>query len=129
MNDEAKLVFVYQHKRLNAWTAILQILVNSGFYVEAVYPTHGETPSGVRAHGINHNALLVCRKVSDSMSRTTRRPRDAAADSIAETKSHSIMLKLGKALAAYTQYPSVRDGRITDDCIHDFESFVRDDVL
>jgi adenine-specific DNA methylase len=128
MKDGAKLVFVYQHKRLKAWTAMLRILVNSGFYVEAVYPTHGETPSGVRSHGINSNALLICRKVADSMSKTKRRPRDVAADSIDKSAS-SLMLKLGKALAAYTKYASVQDGEITDDCIRDFESYVSKNII
>jgi adenine-specific DNA methylase len=129
MNDDAKLVFVYQHKRLKAWTAMLQILVNTGFYVEAVYPTHGETPSGVRAHGINHNALLVCRKVSDSALSTKKQPRTAAVEGLGEKGTTSLMLELGKALAAYSQYPSVLDGKITDDCIKDFESYVRDNLM
>ena len=137
MKDDAKLVFVYQHKRIYAWTAMLRILVYTGFSVEAVYPTHGETPSGVRAHGINYNALLVCRKMADVVSRAKRTPRDAAFDSVESIRavyddkkeSQSIMLKLGKALQAYTQFPTVRDGRITDDCVEDFESFVKDYIL
>jgi len=129
MKDDAKLVFVYQHKRLKAWTAMLRILVNTGFYVEAVYPTHGETPSGVRAHGINHNALLVCRKVSDSVFSNRKQPRIIAVDGLGEKGTLSLMLKLGNALAAYTQYPTVQDGKITDDCIEDFESFVRDNLM
>lgn len=129
MKDDAKLVFVFQHKRLKAWSAILQILVNTGFFVEAVYPTHGETPSGVRAHGINHNALLVCRKVVDSKAKAKRAPSDVAVDSIGGGICSSRMLQLGKALAAYSQYPSVNEGRITVECIKDFESFVNDNVM
>ncbi len=137
MKDDAKLVFVYQHKRLKAWTAILRILVNSGFSVRAVYPTHGETPSGVRAHGMNHNALLVCGKKSDSMVSVRMTPRDIAIEGLEsihriygdKKKGPDLMIKLGKALQAYTQYPSVRDGEITDDCIGDFESFVEDYIL
>ncbi|MFW9966116.1 MAG: hypothetical protein ACFFEA_03105 [Candidatus Thorarchaeota archaeon] len=137
MKDDAKLVFVYQHKRLKAWTAMLRILVNSGFNVNAVYPTHGETPSGVRAHGMNHNALLVCGKKSDSVASVEMSPRDIAIEAIEsihriygdKKKGPSFMIKLGKALQAYTQYPGVRDGEITDDCIDDFESFVEDHIL
>ncbi|MFX1544147.1 MAG: hypothetical protein ACFFCR_14160 [Promethearchaeota archaeon] len=129
MKDNAKLVFVFQHKRLKAWSAILQILVNARFFVEAVYPTHGETPSGVRAYGINRNALLVCRKVADSKAKTERAPRDVAVKNIGEVSRSSLMLHLGKALAAYSQYPSVHEGRITDECIKDFESFVNDKLM
>ena len=129
MKDNAKLVFVFQHKRLKAWSAILQILVNTGFLVEAVYPTHGETPSGVRPYGINHNALLVCRKVADSEVKTKLAPRDVAGESIDEKSDSSLMLQLGKALAAYSRYPGIYEGRITDECIKDFESFVNDNLM
>ncbi|MHA2141156.1 MAG: DNA methyltransferase [Candidatus Thorarchaeota archaeon] len=132
LKDDAKLVFVYQHKRLKAWTAILRILVNTGFHVEAVYPTHGETPSGVRAHGINHNVILVCRKKkSESTSFSKMKSRSAAKDGIHSVRNEksSLMIELGKALQVYTEHSILKDGIIASECVKDFESFVQDAIL
>lgn len=138
LKDEAKLVFVYQHKRLKAWTAILRILMNAGFYVEAAYPTHGETPSGVRAHGINQNVILVCSKkkpVATAVSEMT--PREAALTGIQSVReiyfnqkeSPSLILELGKALQAYTEHSCLEEGMAIAECVEDFESFVSDVIL
>ncbi|MBU7037417.1 MAG: DUF1156 domain-containing protein [Theionarchaea archaeon] len=63
LREDGILVFVFQHKKTEAWSAILSAILKAGFYVTAVYPTHGETPSGVRAFGINYNSIIVCRKL------------------------------------------------------------------
>ncbi|MFX1252929.1 MAG: DUF1156 domain-containing protein [Promethearchaeota archaeon] len=60
------MIFVFQHKKVRAWTALLEALLKANFYVIATYPTHGETPSGVRAYGMNYNSILVCKKLLDT---------------------------------------------------------------
>ena len=57
------MTFVFQHKKARAWSAVLKALIKAGFYVLAVYPTHGETPNWTRQYGINYNSILVCKKL------------------------------------------------------------------
>jgi len=110
--DDGHLIFVFQHKKLEAWLAILQILVESKFFVTAVYPSHGETPSGVRAHGINYNAILVCKKTSNitkrSLTKSVEEEMDLEIRITAERHSDldskdALMVSLGKALQVYSQ--------------------------
>jgi len=141
LRDDGLLTFVYQHKRPKAWTALLRILIGSGFYITAVYPTHGETPSGVRAHGLHYNTILVCRK------RRERTPtvdddklRDRIRSEIAEVlrdhpdvrEGDAVMLAMGKALQVYTQEVEFEDlnGRneSVENSIGILESIVRDCV-
>ncbi|NHJ14571.1 MAG: hypothetical protein EAX95_12905 [Candidatus Thorarchaeota archaeon] len=112
LKDEGYMIFVFQHKRIEAWIALLQILVDSSFCITSVYPSHGETPSGVRAHGANYNAILVCRK-------TPKRMRIESPASIEDqiskaifnasrvhpelAKKDALIVALGKALQIYSQ--------------------------
>jgi len=62
LKKDGIMTFVFQHKKSEAWTALLKALLKADFQVIAVYPTHGETPSGIRAAGLSYNSILVCRK-------------------------------------------------------------------
>ncbi|MFW9845305.1 MAG: hypothetical protein ACFFD6_01040 [Candidatus Thorarchaeota archaeon] len=135
LRKEGVLVFVYQHKRLKAWTAILRILANAGFYVHAVYPTHGETPSGVRAHGINYNAILVCKKISRKEMPNIQEPtKERVMNEVKATlvkyrdvdQADALMIAMGKLLQIYTKSPLFEDGRMRADAVSDFESVVRE---
>lgn len=112
LKDDGLLTFVYQHKRPKAWTALLRTLLASGFYVIAVYPTHGETPSGVRAYGLHSNTILVCRKrrekppiVDDGKMRERIRLEitEVLNDHPDVREGEATMLAMGKALQVYTQ--------------------------
>ncbi|MFX0067302.1 MAG: hypothetical protein ACFFC7_34695 [Candidatus Hermodarchaeota archaeon] len=66
LKSKGLMIFVFQHKKVKAWSALLKALLRANFYVIAAYPTHGETPSGVRAYGMNYNSILVCKKLLDT---------------------------------------------------------------
>ncbi|MFX1263745.1 MAG: DUF1156 domain-containing protein [Promethearchaeota archaeon] len=141
LKDDGLLTFVYQHKRPKAWTALLRILIESGFHVTAVYPTHGETPSGVRAHGLHCNTILVCKKrrekpptMDEGMLRNRIRTE------IAEVLNNhpdvrdgeAIMLAMGKALQVYTQSVEFEDSNLRNESLNEsiglLESLVRECV-
>ncbi|MHA2379328.1 MAG: DUF1156 domain-containing protein [Candidatus Thorarchaeota archaeon] len=142
LKDDGLLTFVYQHKRPKAWTALLRILIGSGFYITAVYPTHGETPSGVRAHGLHYNTILVCRKKGERplVSMNEDKLRDRIRSEIAEVLIHhpdvkegeAVMLAMGKALQIYTQTVEFEDlngkNASVEKSIDMLESLVRDCV-
>lgn len=124
LKDEGNMVFVFQHKKPEAWVALLQILVESNFFVTAVYPSYGETPSGVRAYGINYNAILVCKK-ANALRRAAGHKRSIEEEIDLEIHSASqrhprldsndaLMMALGTALQVYSQRIIVDSGLVFD---------------
>jgi adenine-specific DNA methylase len=113
LKDNGNMIFVFQHKKPETWIALLQILIESRFFIASVYPSHGETPSGVRAHGINYNAILVCRKASNlrevedskgSIEKEINLEIHSAAQKHPKLDANdALMMALGKALQVYSQ--------------------------
>jgi len=130
LKENGIMAFVFQHKKTEAWSAVLKALLRSGFYVLAVYPTHGETPSGMRAYGINYNSILVCKKLTQRTNQQIpwiifeselRSKVDAEIDKILDKHpdlevEDAFIIAMGKALEVYSQnYGNiVRDGEIFD---------------
>jgi len=130
LKDDGIMAFVFQHKKTEAWAAVLKALLKAGFYVVAVYPTHGETPSGVRRYGINYNSILVCRKLLERRQQQIpwaifeselRSKVDAEIDKILDRHpdlevEDAFIIAMGKALEVYSQnYGNiVKDGEIFD---------------
>ncbi|MEM3563302.1 MAG: hypothetical protein QXR19_08745 [Candidatus Jordarchaeaceae archaeon] len=130
LKNEGLLVFVFQYRRTSAWAALLQSLTKSGFQVVAVYPTYGETPSGVRRHRINYDAILVCKKVLEKEKKQTSwttfwKNLTCAIDSgvMEALNQHpdlgledAFIIGMGKALEVCTQTGGgiVREGKIVD---------------
>jgi len=124
------MAFVFQHKRTEAWSAVLRALLKSGFYVKAVYPTHGETRSGVRAYGINYNSILVCKKLLSRKEQQLpwvifeselRGKVDTEIEEILDRHPEleiedAFIIAMGKALEVYSQNCGnvSRDGQIFD---------------
>jgi adenine-specific DNA methylase len=141
LKDDGLLTFVYQHKRPKAWTALLRILLASGFYVTAVYPTHGETPSGVRAHGLQSNTILVCRKRREKLPiMDADKLRERICSEVAMVlndhpdvrEGEATILAMGKALQVYTQSVDLEGMEGRNDSLEEsigmLESLVRDCV-
>jgi len=130
LKNDGLMAFVFQHKRTEAWAAVLKALLKSGFYVVAVYPTHGETPSGVRAYGINYNSILVCRKLLERKQQQIpwiifeselRSHVDMSIDEIIDKHpdlevEDAFIIAMGKALQVYSQnYGNItKDGQVFD---------------
>jgi hypothetical protein len=65
MGDDGVLVFTFHHAEDSAWEALLESICKSGFYLEAVYPIHGEAESSMNLIGnqaISYDLIHVCKK-------------------------------------------------------------------
>ncbi len=142
LKDDGLLTFVFQHKRPKAWSALLKILIRSEFQVTAMYPTHGETPSGVRAHGMNYNTILVCRKgherTQSPISKDELRNRirtevsQVLLDNPEINENEALVLAMGKALQVCTQAAESmelgREDQSEEDSIDILEDLVREGI-
>lgn len=63
--DDSVLVFTFHHSEDSAWEALLTAICDAGYYVEAVYPVHGEAESSLHLlenEAISYDLVHVCRK-------------------------------------------------------------------
>jgi putative DNA methylase len=73
--DIAPLVFTFHHSEDEAWGALLDALCEAGYYIEAVYPVHGEAENSMHLmenKAISYDLIHVCRKRQNSSGSTTR---------------------------------------------------------
>ncbi len=131
LRKDGLMAFVFQHKKTEAWTAVLEALLKAGFYVVAVYPTHGETPSGVRAHGLTYNSIIVCRKELKRVRETQllsesewRKRLDAEIDHLLSHHSglefeDALVVSMGEALKVYSQCYSIGTGSVSMGAVGD----------
>ncbi len=62
---EGLLVFTFHHKQLKAWASIIESLLESNFYITAVYPVRAEMETSTQIRGkksIEFDDIFVCRK-------------------------------------------------------------------
>jgi len=62
---EAPLIFTFHHSEDSAWEALLDAVCDAGFYVEAVYPIHGEAENSLHLmnnEAISYDLIHVCKK-------------------------------------------------------------------
>ena len=64
LKKDGLMAFTFHHKATEAWSAVLESLLDSNFSIIAAYPVHSETRSGVRK-GIRYDSILVCEKRKD----------------------------------------------------------------
>lgn len=65
LTDDGIMCFTFHHSEDSAWEALLLAVCNAGFYVEAVYPIHGEAENTLHLMGneaISYDLIHVCRK-------------------------------------------------------------------
>lgn len=116
LKDKGHMIFVFQHKKFEAWTALLEILVESDFCIVSVYPSHGETPSGVRLHGANYNVILVCKKSKKKTIKPAISIEEQMEEAILDVlkayprldRKDAFVISLGKALQIYSENCSQR---------------------
>ena len=70
LKNDGLLSFSFHHSRPEGWAAIYQALHDARFYVEAVYPVHGEmkvaSPKASTKDPITLDMILVCKKQKSS---------------------------------------------------------------
>jgi adenine-specific DNA methylase len=137
LKDQGLMVFTFHHRQATAWAAVLQSILDAGFYVTAVYPVNAEMHTSthiLRQAGIEHDAVLVCRKrpqpedesskswdtlldvVSSETSKAISTLEEAGASL---SKDEVSVVALGKGLEVYSRhFPNiVRNGQCVD--VHD----------
>jgi len=63
--DSSSLIFTFHHAEDTAWEALLDSVCFAGYYIEAVYPIHGEAenaPNLVNKEAISYDLIHVCNK-------------------------------------------------------------------
>ena len=62
---ESPLIFTFHHAEGSAWESLLSAVCDSGYYVEAVYPIHGEAENSLHLmdnEAISYDLIHVCKK-------------------------------------------------------------------
>ncbi len=64
LKDDGLFVFTFHHAQTWAWKAVLNSILEAGFYVTCVYPVHAEmkTSTHIMEGGISYDIPFVCRK-------------------------------------------------------------------
>jgi adenine-specific DNA methylase len=63
--DEAPLIFTFHHAEDSAWEALLDAVCEAGYFVEVVYPIHGEAENSLHLmnnEAISYDLIHVCKK-------------------------------------------------------------------
>lgn len=65
MKDEGLLVFTFHHKKPEAWSSVLQAVLDAEFYIVSTYPIHSEMSTSTHIYekqNISYDTIVVCRK-------------------------------------------------------------------
>jgi putative DNA methylase len=120
LKKDGILVFTFHHKREEAWAAVLQAILDSGFYVTSIYPVRSEMRASTHLHdmaNIVYDMVIVCRKRSKTaQSMPWNEIQKSIRKSTAQTIRHLIengespseldtfVMALGNCLEHYSKY-------------------------
>jgi len=65
LKDDGLMAFTFHHKETEAWASMLSPILNSGFYITAVYPIQSEMTTSthiINKKSISYDTIIVCRK-------------------------------------------------------------------
>ena len=65
LKDDGVFVFTFHHKKKEAWSAVLQAILDSGLFVTAIYPVRSEMRASTHLHdlrNIAYDMVIVCKK-------------------------------------------------------------------
>ncbi len=127
LRNDGVLVFTFHHKKEEAWAAVLQAILDSGFYVTTIYPVRSEMKASTHLHdmeNITYDMVIVCRKrgekiasaewsfIKKTISRTTRQTLDHLVKNGEQPGSLDVfVMALGKCLEHYSKhYPNIIHG-------------------
>ena len=128
------MTFTFHHQEEKAWGAVLQSVLNAGFYISAIYPVQSEASGSTQIFqkaSVRYDMVVVCRKrgsepkkkhwsqiedeiyfrVEDELKRLEKHKRNLSSEDI-------FVVTIGKCLELYSKhYPEVYkcDGRVSID--------------
>lgn len=120
LKDDGLMVFTFHHQEEKAWGAVLQSVLNAGFYISAIYPVQSESdvsPHIFQRANVRYDMVVVCRKrkekpekrywqqiedeiyfkVQDEIKRLESRKRNLSQEDI-------FVITIGKCLELYSKY-------------------------
>jgi adenine-specific DNA methylase len=65
LKDDGIMVFTFHHSKSEAWEALLESVLGSGFYVTAIYPVRSEMKASTHLYDMDniiYDVVIVCRK-------------------------------------------------------------------
>jgi adenine-specific DNA methylase len=126
LEDEGALIFTFHHREPEAWAAVLGAVLDSGFYVSALYPVQAERDFSLHIRdqeAIEYDSIVVCRKrVTDgriSWEQLEDQVHFQAAETLRQLRENGqglsradvSVIVLGKCLELYSKhYPDVMEG-------------------
>lgn len=124
LKDDGLVAFTFHHKENWAWASVLETVLDSDFYIKAVYPIHAESETSthiMNVENIQYDTIIVCRKrklVTEQVNWNTLKDTiylKAQEDLLRLEESHPDMseidifvITVGKCLEEYSKnYPTV----------------------
>lgn len=65
LKENGILVFTFHHKSLDAWSSVLQAVLDAGFFIRTIYPVRSEMKASTHFLGksnIKYDVIIVCKK-------------------------------------------------------------------
>jgi adenine-specific DNA methylase len=127
LKDDGIMAFTFHHQEEKAWGAVLQSVLNAGFYISAIYPVQSESsvsPHIFQKANVRYDMIVVCRKreikperkhwstledeiyfkVEDELKRLEKNKINLSPEDI-------FVVAIGKCLEVYSRhYPEVYQG-------------------
>lgn len=126
LDDDGEMIFTYHHNEAEAWSVILQAIIDSGFSVAGAYPVHSERSNSTHISDLDnaeYDIILFCNKDDASDELTLSELRDEIyfeiQDMITEERKRHENISMadlgvilrGKCMYYYsTHYPNVYSG-------------------
>ncbi len=120
LKDDGLLVFTFHHRDPKAWGSVLQAVMDSDFFVTAVYPIRSEMKTSTHLHGVENitiDLIFVCRKrktspptmewekIREMMVQSSRKMIEKCREDGKEIGEKDVFVMiLGRCLEIYSQY-------------------------
>lgn len=127
LKTQGLLILTFHHKKIRAWTSLIQSLLDNKFFITAVYPVRAEMKTSTQIRGtksIEYDAILVCKQRinsskqneiswEDIVVKIKRNVKEKMKDLTNNTRVISVedqvVIQLSVGLKFYTQfYPHIK---------------------